>query len=62
MFEKETVAAFADVLKQVGFPIVAACWFMFRTDKRIDAMRASLDALTISLGGRPPKQKKDRED
>lgn len=34
-----------EVVKQVGFPIVVACWFMFRTDKKLEALTATINKL-----------------
>lgn len=43
--EITAMQAFIEVVKQVGFPVVVACWFMFRTDKRLDALKESVDKL-----------------
>ena len=34
-----------DGVTKVGFPIVIACWFMFRTDKRLDKNNDLIAAL-----------------
>jgi hypothetical protein len=34
-----------ELIRQLGFPIVVACWFMFRTDKRVDKLTAAVEKL-----------------
>lgn len=43
--DSETIEAGITVFKQVGFPAVVACWFMFRTDKRLDRLTEAVTAL-----------------
>ena len=45
-----------ELLKQVGFPIFVACWFMFRTDRRIDNLTKAIYAALPELA---PKKKED---
>lgn len=45
--EPSLLAAGIDVLKQVGFPVFVACWFMFRTDKKLEDLTHAINA---SLG------------
>lgn len=35
---KTTAEAAIAVVQQVGFPVVVACWFMFRTDKFLNTL------------------------
>ena len=37
--------AAVEIVKQVGFPVVVACWFMFRTDKRLEALTDAIGKL-----------------
>ena len=37
--------AFVEIVKQVGFPVVVACWFMFRTDKRLESLTEAVNKL-----------------
>ena len=37
--------AAVEIVKQVGFPVVVACWFMFRTDKRLETLTEAVNKL-----------------
>lgn len=41
--QMSTADAAIEIIKQVGFPVVVACWFMFRTDKRLDALTEAIN-------------------
>lgn len=51
MLDEKTLESLIEILKQVGFPVFVACWFMFRTDKRLDRIIDLLDRL--------PRRKED---
>lgn len=37
----------ATLIRELGFPIAVAAWFMFRTDKRLDKILTLLRELVI---------------
>ena len=41
--ELTTAQAAIEIVKQVGFPVVVACWFMFRTDRRLEALTSAIN-------------------
>ena len=41
--ELNAVEVVNEIIKQDGFPIVVALWFMFRTDKRLDKIALLLE-------------------
>lgn len=47
--DKETATLLIDTLHRVGFPIVVACWYMWRTDKRLEKQTAVLQRLANLL-------------
>ena len=47
--EKSLIDAVAQLIRDLGFPIVVACWFMFRTDKRIEKMAKTLNEISGKL-------------
>lgn len=51
--DAQTVDAAISVFKQVGFPAVVACWFMFRTDARLDKLTEAVN----SLHPNPPEKR-----
>ena len=38
-----------ELLKQVGFPVLVALWFMLRSDKRQDAHTVAIDQLKDAI-------------
>lgn len=44
--EKEIIEGAVKVIQTVGFPIVVCLWFMFRAEKRFDAMTTVLTELS----------------
>lgn len=48
-----------EVLKQVGFPAAVAFWFMFRTDKILNALTNEMRELRMAVLGmnsKPPRR------
>lgn len=43
--EETTIKGAIEVLKQVGFPIFVASWFMLRTDKRLEALTRAVNRI-----------------
>lgn len=41
--------AIVDVIQKVGFPIVVAVWFMFRTDKRLEKVISLMETLSAKI-------------
>lgn len=38
-----------DVIQKLGFPIVVAVWFMFRTDKRLDKVLSIMEQILAKI-------------
>ncbi len=53
--DSQTVEGGISIFKQVGFPAIVACWFMFRTDARLDKLTEAVNALHLNP---PPLEKK----
>lgn len=49
MSEESLVKAAVEVVKQVGFPIAVAFWFMFRTDKILMSMTQAFTDLRLAI-------------
>ena len=49
MEEASLIKAGIEVVKQVGFPVAVAFWFMFRTDKLIQNMTQAFTDLRIAI-------------
>ena len=47
--EQGLIDAGTRLLQTVGFPILVAGWFMFRMEKRLDAMNESLGRIAVLL-------------
>ncbi len=47
-----------DAIKELGFPVVVACFVLFRMNGKFDKLRESIDKLIHTL----EKQHKDLED
>jgi hypothetical protein len=46
---QESVKLVSEAIKTLGFGVVVALWFMFRTDQRIEKMTGAIEALTESV-------------
>ena len=45
MIEKTSVDLGVEVFRQVGFPAIVAAWFMWRAEKKFDAIFAAIRRL-----------------
>lgn len=43
--DKDTFTQVVELIKQVGFPIVTCVWFMWRFEKRLEALTTAINNL-----------------